>query len=106
MAPLNKILAVEAMNEYGVVITSSPQPISRLAKEVFSALVPFTNARHLLLPINSAHFLSNSRVTFFLDHTPLRMTSSRSFSSVSGFQIGQFGQSWSTAGFPPRMAGV
>src|SRR5690606_32118401 len=71
-----------------------------------SALVPFTNVRQRLEPTVAAHFFSNSETTPARDQTPLRMTSSRRFSSVAGFHIGHFCQPLVRTGVPPRTAGV
>ena len=79
--------------------------MSNCIKAVINALVPFMTANERFAPTVSAHLASNSLTTAARDHTPLRITSSSCFSSVSGFQMGQVGQLWVRTGLPPSNAG-
>src|SRR5690606_2705004 len=86
--------------------TSSPPPIFSCTREVIIEFVPLTKVRQRFAPMVAAHFSSNSETTLARDHTPLRMTDSKRFSSLSGIHIGHFCQPFVRTGEPPRIAGV
>jgi hypothetical protein len=106
MAPVINIACAEAINVYGVRISSSPPPIFAWIRAAIKAFVPFTTDKHLLDPIICAHFCSNSTTALARDHTPLLKVFSTLSSSVEGFQIGHRGQPPVWTGTPPSRAGT